>query len=390
MRLNHIFVSITQNYPHSYNAANTKFGFLGKGFLEMGDEVLFINKFYRSGIRREENGDKEGIKYISLPDKRFGMFFNSLKVCALLKDSYIKDSQNVVYLGGGHFAILLLLTIYARIIGYRVALVWDEYQVGLDFSLVYKINGFFLCYILGYFVNYILPISEFLIEKSKKFHKPIFKLPICADFKSSKHNDISPIIQEELYFLYCASVEYGRALSFVLDSYMCLLKEFPYISLHLILSGNNEKIAAFRSVLKEKGLDDKVIVMTQLSYDRLLEQYGNAQGLLIPLFNDRLGDIARFSQKISEYLTSMRPVITINVGEIAYYFRHMETMLISKSSSPYEYARLMSYVIDNPDEAALIGKRGFVFGMENFDYKIVSKNLSCFLEQECKRNILLH
>lgn len=381
MRINHVFLSITYNYPYSFNAANTKFAFLGKGFLERGDDVLVINKFYRSGIKAKEDGQKDGFRYVSLPDDRFDMLTNTLKVCSILKKSFNHDSLNVVYLGGGHFFILLFLTLYSRMLGYKVALVWDEYQAGLDFSFIYKLNGILLCYVLGYFVNFILPISEFLVRKSAKFRKPIFKLPICADFKS-------PMISESRkerpnYFLYCASVEYDKALQFVLDSYLCAMRNSsPIASLHVILSGNSQMIEEFQSKIRKEGIDDRVMVMTQLPYDVLIDEYQNAQALLIPLFSDRLGDVARFSQKISEYLSTRRPVISSNVGEIAYYFKNMDTMLIAESSDVEGYAAFMKFVIENPGEANIIGERGYCFGAENFDYRIISINLSNFLSKQ--------
>ena len=76
-------------------------------------------------------------------------------------------------------------------------------------------------------------------------------------------------------------------------------------------------------------IEDFVIFIQQIPYVELIEIYESSLGLLIPLDPNSLADIARFSQKIAEYLSSSRPVITNNVGEIPYYFTDRKDIIIS-------------------------------------------------------------
>ena len=148
----------------------------------------------------------------------------------------------------------------------------------------------------------------------------------------------------------------------------------------MILSGKQCFIAEDREKVEQRGLDSKVVIMSQLKYDTLLSEYGNSCGLLIPLFNDNIGDVARFSQKISEYLSTKRPVISTDVGEVSFYFKDKINMLIAEEVEPNCFAEKMTYVLHNPFEADRIGKEGFDYGASLFDYRIITKQLSDFMD----------
>ena len=380
MTTNHVFISYSDGFPVYFIASNTKIRFISKGLIMQGDKVTLINKFYSINNNAPLHGEEDGIEYYSMPkegNKVKGAILNSIRVIRLIKSLKETDKRNIVYVGAGNFFVLATIMIFARIFGYKVALIQEEFQAGLDLPLLHKINGYLHSFCLGYLADAILPISEYLTKVCSRFHKPMFKLPICADF----HNINLPSYKSDnKYFLYCASAVYHRAFDFVLDSFEIVTKTHPDAFLHLILSGKQCFIDEDREKVEQRGLDSKVVIMSQLKYDTLLSEYGNSCGLLIPLFNDNIGDVARFSQKISEYLSTRRPVISTDVGEVSFYFKDKINMLIAEEVEPNCFAEKMTYVLNNPFEADRIGKEGFDYGASLFDYRIITKKLSDFMD----------
>lgn len=377
--INNVFVSYSDGFPVSFCAANTKVGFLGKGLVQQGDRVVLINKFYGKKNIAPTYGCHDGILYYSLPNKGNKIkksIFNTYRTCKILKKEIQPYNVNVAYIGCGNFFILVVISLYARMYGYKVAFIYEELQAKLDMPFINRVNGWLHSYYMGYFVDCVLPISEYLSNVSKRWNKPMFKLPICADFsESDKVQQTCP----SQYFVYCAAAGYHRSFLFILDAFEHVCQSHPEAKLHIVLSGSEQLIAKDKKIIGERNMNAHITIMTKLPYNTLLSEYKKAQALLIPLFNDVIGDVARFSQKISEYLSTKRPVISTGVGEINHYFQHKNNMLIDYEITPESYANLMLYSLEHPNDADIIGERGFKVGLKQFDYKVLSKRLHNFL-----------
>ena len=384
-KINHVFLSYTDGYPVKFSAANTKFGFLGKGLVSLGDEVHTINKVYGTNNVAPEKGETDGIIYHSFVhrgNKIVATIINTFRVLFLINTLFSKQKQNVLYIGCGNVFVFYPILLFSKIKGYKSAFIFEEWQPGMDFKGLYKLNAEIHGKYFGYSFDCIIPISEFLIEKSKKFGKPLFKLPICADF-SNYENEYHYKSYKEQYFLYCAALGYRQALDFVLQSFEKAFADSNEIYLHLVLVGTEKEIDEFKHSISPK-ISKQVTVYTNLPYNNLLDEYSNSLGLLIPLFENRITDIARFSQKISEYLTSKRPILSTNVGEITQYFKNGDNMYISNSGDISAYSEMMKKVVTYPLEANNIGKNGFEYGKKMFDYRVLSKQLRDFIQSTVK------
>ena len=100
--------------------------------------------------------------------------------------------------------------------------------------------------------------------------------------------------------------------------------------------------------------------------------------LLIPL-RPTFQDIARFPHKIGEYLASGNPVISTNYGEVKYYFRDMDNMLIAENYDVQEFAEKMQYVINNINEVKRIGLNGKELALKQFNYQAQGEVIDKFL-----------
>jgi glycosyltransferase involved in cell wall biosynthesis len=89
-------------------------------------------------------------------------------------------------------------------------------------------------------------------------------------------------------------------------------------------------------------------------------------------------DKARFPQKIAEYVASGSPIITNSIGEISYYFNNNNAIL-TKYYTVEAYFNAMQWVIENPEKAKEIGKKGKETGYINFHYKNIANQYAAFL-----------
>lgn len=378
MGINAVFVSCTDGYPNHFNAGNTKCQMVARGLINQGDKVLFINKIYGPNNNRNEGVDAYGIHYVSFGNKgtkSLSFLSNLKKLFMAIRDAFNENENNHLFVGCGNFFVYMPAIIAAKLKGYRISYIFEEWMMAMDFPLIYKVNAFLMSYVIGYFCDSILPISEYLKSRSLKFHKPILKLPICADFTNIRY----PEKKISNYLLYCASASYVSALDYIIESFSMSCKTHNNIQLRLILSGSDDDLALIRSKIHNKHLETNCIIETKLDYDKLLFYYSNAIALLIPLNPRKITDIARFSQKISEYLSSKRPVISSDVGEISYYFTNYENMLISQSYTVESYSELITYAIENQEICNKIGQAGYELGASLFDYKIIGRDLHSFL-----------
>lgn len=259
--------------------------------------------------------------------------------------------------------------------GFKTVLIFQEWHLSFKLDKLHNLNSYLFDKYLGYFVDGIFPISEFILQKCIKYRKSLLKVPIAADYT----NITSPSETHSNYFLYCASAGYFRIAAFILNSFSLIHTKYTDVKLVLVLSGEKEKIDRIRNKVHSLNLDSRVDIYSKLPYCKLLKYYSNSLALLIPLNPESLQDKARFSQKIAEYLSSSRPIITNNVGEIPCYFSNNFNAFIAEDFTETSYSKLMEITIKNNELATRVGKNGLLLGKEKFDYKKIAQDIHLFL-----------
>jgi glycosyltransferase involved in cell wall biosynthesis len=222
-----------------------------------------------------------------------------------------------------------------------------------------------------YFHQYIdkcIVISSFLEDVINKLapNMPKVKLPPGVNFEKI---DLIPNVKvNEKYFLYSGGAIYFSAIKFIIDAFLISKAPKSNITLLLITYGKVEDIDKIKQYIHSKGLDGKVCILSQLSYEDLIGYYKTAIALLIPL-TDNIQDKARFPFKICEYVASNRVMITSNVGVINEYFDNMKSALITEPNNLKGYTTLMNFCLDNSEEINKIGLNAYEIGIEYFNVK---------------------
>lgn len=354
-----------------------------KALLREGIDVLVLNNEAKHDqsipydLRKE--GEYEGLKYYyTTPSPYKSSSFLKRRISGLrgeiseffflVKKLSSKQADVLIYYPDGLFYKLIYYRILSKLFNSPIISHYVEFKTGFSNkkSLRVKLSDILFDRFFADLVDGVLPISEFLINQLKKNNSqiPYLKIPPLCDFQLfEKSKTINKTVPDK-YFLYVGGADYKWALEQILKSFRKIeAKEFM---LYLVLNGTAEQLKVGESIVESYTINDRVKVFSKISYDELIDKYINAEALLIPL-SDNIQDEARFPQKISEYLASGKPIITNNCGEIRYYFKDNENAFIAPGNSIDDFAAKMKYVIENPDQAKLVGAKGHDMGLKYFD-----------------------
>lgn len=375
--MNIVFIT-SIGYPIKLSANTIKTELVAMGLKDAGCKVTIMD-YPRgtSGINEVTEGTSDnGLKYILLPNQGMikSLFSNLRTIKKILQDKK-DDKENFVVIGVVYYHMFVILNFLCMLLGYkRVSLFHEWTQSFTGLSFIKKIEAFLNDYTFGYLLNGIFPISRFLEKKSKKFRKPTYIIPVLSTYKRT-----TATCADKKHFAYCASIPYLIRNQILLQSFSLVHDKFPDIELELILNGNEKDFKKIDEILTEYNIKDITKIKTKIPQSELYEIYDTSIGLIIPLDPQSLQDESRFSQKIAEYVESKRPIITSNVGEVPYYFKHNESAMIANYTAE-DYAKCMIELIENPQKADTIGINGYNIGKTQFNYAIHGENIKNFLK----------
>lgn len=373
---------VSDGYPLKFSANNSKGEYIARGLKIAGCNVAMLDEFYGTkGVKKTMDGISEkGIDYLLLPRiGRLSTPFHTIPaIWSYLKKRKEKKGKNHIIIGMKFYPLYIIICLMAWFLGYTRSSLYHEWHVSLVKSKI-KIfsEAWFKDITFGYFLNGIFPIGHFLENKAKKFNKPLMIVPVLAEYKrmpfSGKKRD---------GFAYCCGAAYLMRNRLILDSFkkLILSEGMSDLKLVLILIGKESELKDVANLINSLNLSNNVIMKSQISQSELAKIYDNAIGLIVPLDPHNVQDIARFSQKIAEYVASKRPIITSNVGEIPYYFKDNESAKIVPYNSE-GYFQGMKALAEDSSLAYKIGLGGYDVGCQFFDYIKVGQHMKEFIEQ---------
>ena len=370
---------VSEGYPRTFSANNSKSELIACGLQELGCRVAICDsilgaKGYHSVIR---GTSETGIDYCIIPrrGKYRAILYAIPQVWWYLKKRRRKDDVNHLIMGLSRYPFFFVVWAMAMLLGYRRSVLYHEwhcssYSFGFKYMEAYLRDNTF-----GYFVNTVFPISHFLEKKCSHFHCKKMVLPIMGSYNREPAH-----CEERRYFTYCCGAPYLLRNTIILDAFNKLYHDIKYrhIKLVLIISGNEQEQEDARQLIAQYDMKMNVEVKSQISFDELFFYYDTSIGLLVPMNPDSTQDKARFSQKIAEYISSRRPIITSAVGEIPYYFEQKKSAMIV----PYSvegYYNAMKDLIDDNHMADDIGMGGYQVGLTCFNYIDVSRKMLNYL-----------
>jgi len=369
---------------------------ISKSLILTGNTVTVIckNGYHNMKDRPELNviGVYENIRYLyasgscfrnkSFFARRLNQIKGKINEFLIIRKYKRKNRLDYAILSTRNFYLILYYNILSKIFGFKIILNYVEYYSAMKkrkFEIGQRINDKLFDKYATTLANAVFPISEFLINHIKEVspRKKYLKIPGLTDFE--KYNDIE-IFQGPKYFLFCGDAGYKEIIQFIIDSYG-QLNDNNSIFLYLVINGNEDNLMKIKEYINNQVQKEKIKLFSKLSQKQLFSYYKNAIALLIPL-RPTFQDIARFPHKTGEYLASGNPVISTNYGEVKYYFKDMENMLLAESYDINLFAQKMQFVINNPSYAQKVGLAGKNIASLIFDYRTMAPVINNFLNSQ--------
>lgn len=374
-------------------AAIQKMTLVSKALVRAGARVTIVNRKGKFDPAKPRDlapeGVHEGIHYVytsgTIYRPKGFVARNRQKVTGLFREfRYLRQLRKQGKLHAGiisshRFGLVCLYLLYSWMLRFPVVLNYVEWTRTMEHRRGFwkRISDILYDKYLVKRMDGALPISELLMTHYRELapRKPAMKLPIICDFELF---NLPKRAIEEPYFLYCGSLSYREVIDFILEAYD-QLPAHPLLKLKLVVSGGKKsEYEQFHKDLQQYKKAAHIEVYANIPYDQLVDLYLHASALLIPL-RPTLQDAARFPHKIGEYLAAGNPIVTTNHGEIVHYFKNEETALIAEQYEVSEFMERMRFVIEHPEKARAIGKKGREMGLREFDYVQYGPRLVRFL-----------
>ena len=180
----------------------------------------------------------------------------------------------------------------------------------------------------------------------------------------------------ESYIAYCGTASNNKdGVDDLIKAFAIVVKSHPDIKLKIMgKAPTKDDEAGNLRLVEQLGVADKVEftgVVPALDMPQMLKN-----ATIVTLARpDSLQAQCGFPTKLGEYLLSENPVVVTKVGDIPLFLIDKQTALLSRDRNPEEFAAKMNWVLEHPDEAAEIGRRGARVALRKFNYLTEAKKM---------------
>lgn len=224
-------------------------------------------------------------------------------------------------------------------------------------------------------------ISQYLIDfyknRSVKEEKMIL-IPSTVDTERFTGVGVSPLPYN--YIAYCGNLTIGKdGVDILIDSFSRLAFERTDIDLVLIGKGDSEfEEAAIKRQTVQLNLANRVHFVGQLSRTDVPAYLVGAKVLVLARPTSIVAD-AGFPSKLTEYLSTGKPVLVTRVGDIPLYLKDRENAFLSDPDSAEAFAIELRYILNNYEFALEVGGNGKRLTETIFNYNYQAKRMLEFI-----------
>jgi len=391
-----IVIVTDQPFPIGYAATNRIISY-GKGFVENGCSVkvlcLRANQYpfdYRG--KAERYGTYEGVSYEYTPGtSRRGKSFIQRRWLELR--GLIVGLRLAVGGGeGGKFdAILLHSNSALYIVAFGLAakaarIVYLQEKSELPFVL--KNRSFpgrlyakaYIGHIYKIFDGMLVETERLKEYFSSKVRRRARLLVVPATVDAREILEAREKKDGGCYIFYCGTIAREKK-----DGLHILIRAFyevctVYSDLRLTIAGKglDPEMEFYRALVRELGLEDKVTILGPVPRGELVDLMKSAEILALAKERDEMQS-GGLSSKVVEFLYTGKPVVLTDLGRITAHLRDKETVFFAEPDDVDSFARALRYVLEHPEEARRVGKRGQDFALRYFDYRLHTKRIMEFI-----------
>jgi glycosyltransferase involved in cell wall biosynthesis len=345
----------SEGFPYKLSAFNEKNSLLGKSLSDAGYNVYLTSKLPFQNDHRFY-GLVDNINYISTHKKdikpsKTSYFFSVIKELHLLNKLQKKHDKTFLIASYTSFIVFIIYAVFCKICKIKLILNIMEWHISVykTHGIAHRINAYLFDRLANVFSSGSIVISDFIYNEFIKMQSSdkIIKIPILTDIKQiDQVSNKSPF--QFNFFLYCAGIGYIEAFNVIKKSFQIFHDKNPNTRNHLvlILQGPKSEIELVRQTLTDSKLTDLIHVLSEVTYEALIQLYKNADILLVPLQNT-IQDAARYPQKIAAYSACRKPILTNSVGQVGIDFQHGTDVFFADDFTAAAFADAYEIILNN-------------------------------------------
>lgn len=376
-----IFVGLP-GVPYRGRACDVRLTYFAN-LLAKDNDVTIVNWYSSQSFNKNGRGEiVDDVRILDLVNSRNtnGLVSKLLSIVSMIKEPFAiirlhkQQKINVIHVYTERVLVYIKYYFVAKIIGAKLIYNYvEDRSTFKNSNWVKRLFQQFADWSAAKCSDGVIPISDYLQEKALKMNSKLKsqKIPPICDFAKFKEMPVSDRIGGK-YLLYCGSTSYLDVAEFIIESFNAS-KISETRKLVLILSGSEVK----RRLIIEKY--PNVIVMSNLKYVDLISSFSYAEALFIPL-RDIPSEIARFPNKVCEYLASGGLIISTCIGEINNYFINKKNAILCNNYSIDEMRIRLDDLADGMYDVAIMKKSSYEMGLNNFDLNAYRDKLNTFIQ----------
>jgi glycosyltransferase involved in cell wall biosynthesis len=375
-------------FPDGQAATNRVYTY-AKGFTENGIKVHVV--VFSSTYNEVHNGRADGVSYYHPFEqkKRSTSFLirscqkikKHIRTYRLLKKINREDKIIAINSWTNLLSTHLMAWLLSKLLRTKLITECSEHPLkDYQGGTITGIKGTVKFYIESRLCDGILCISRFLVDFHKKNgvnQRKLFLIPSTVDPSRFLRTGEKPI--QEPY------VGYFGSLTFTRDSVDVLVKSFAQISKHhpkvrLVLGGfcTDEVRKQLFDLIETLNITEKVKLVEYLTRQEILRYIIHADVLVMSRSRDLESD-ASYPSKLTEFLATGKPVLSVNVGEIADFLIDNENAFLVEPGNPEAMADKLNHIFNNYEFALQAGQKGKELTATVFNYNYQSKRMIDFI-----------
>ena len=377
-------------------AATNRVATYAKGLMEHG---ITVNVIVMMCVYKEQHtGVSDGIPYFhsfehkqrsgSFFVRRWRIFKKYLHTYSLLRKLNRQEKIVAINVWTTLFHTHMFCWLMARVLGAKLVRECSEHPLREhQGGFINRRIGVIKTKIETRFCDGILCISKYLInffkENGVKDEK-LFLLPSTVDPTRFSIRGEKP--------LNSPYIGYFGSLTFFRDSIDVLIRAFArfnpgHPSVKLVLGGffsSEEQEKKTRNLIQELNIAQNVMILDYLDRQEVLKNIVHADVLVMARSKD-LESSASYPSKLTEYLSTGVPVVSVKVGEITEYMEdHVNSYLVEAGDDVAMADRLSQIFMDYP-RAIEVGKKGKALTAGVFNYNVQAKRMIGFINSLYKK-----
>lgn len=388
----------TITLPQKGMASANRMLSIGRGLVERGHEVHILT--LRSDNRKKEVFEVEGVRCHSLTnghekDGRLGKCFCLMQFIFKTTRYLFANRKRLDCVITYAYFQPLLFAIYASASLLQIPLISEqcEYPFCLIRSAkskagaMQRLREFMELRVLPKMYDGMIVMTRalvtFLVPRVKRGCL-LAHVPMTVDANRFSCADEDNVFGFD-YIAYCGDMSNNK------DGIEDLIKAFTLISegypdLRLVLIGHafETDMIRLKQVAKQGRSGEKILFTGVKGRNEIPGLLKNAKILALAR-PANLQAAGGFPTKLGEYLSTARPVVVTKVGEIADYLVDHENAYLAEPDNPASVASCFSEILDNYDQALLIGRQGRELAQRAFNYRIQAGLVEDLLSRVCNK-----